>query len=75
MIASLLEGALVNCLGKEDTDKTTSLVCCTRNTRGASNAGQCLLKSSILHKVSRILFPMAFVVFNVGYWVCFMKGK
>ncbi len=75
MIAALIEGALVNYL--ENESNGTGILCCMKNkvTPIENEQQRCLRKPSILHKVSRILFPMAFVLFNVGYWVYFMKGE
>ncbi len=75
VIASLLEGAIVNYLGQENQHRETCIRCssCMKKqiTREVEQSHK--RKLSKLHKVSRVLFPVAFVLFNAGYWAYYIN--
>ncbi len=76
MMASLLEGATVHYLEKGNKHTNTCTGCFSKNKNGGANEEeQCIVKLSVLQKVSRFLFPLAFVLFNVAYWVYFMRDN
>ncbi len=76
VIASLLEGAIVNYLGQENKpiQRCTGCSCCTKNSNSKKDQEQDQEKKSPqLHKVSRVVFPAASALFNVGYWAYYIN--
>ena len=78
VIFSLMQGALVNYIDRKDEqNKTASRSClsCKKNKASPSQAdngtrGKLLkLDKHLINKISRILFPFLYLVFNIIYWM------
>ena len=70
VVVSLLEAALVNYI--ENCNKEKRIFSCIRKKKILPAPNQ---KGSLhITTVSRVLFPLVYIIFNIVYWAYYMKG-
>ncbi len=79
VIASLLEGATVSYLEACETEGQNAKVGCFPGKKNMDQGDTDdketrRLIGLVIHKVSRVLFPLAYVMFFISYWMFYVKG-